>query len=118
MEITSPADWDAAQEQLGWFHDAVTLSLVFVNDARVLPDSSMQMSQGEAELKAIIQTQSRDRPGGQLTFRGVRSFKYESDRDVQTGEVVVEHTDSGELLRFAFAECEVLARSVSFVPMD
>jgi len=118
MEITSPADWDAAQEQLGWFHDAVTLSLVFVNDERVLPDSSMQMSQGEAQLRAIIQTQSRERPGAQLTFRGVHSFKYESDLDVQPGEVVVEPTENGELLRFAFAECEVLARSVSLVPMD
>ena len=78
----------------------------------------MQMSQGEAELRAIIQTQSRERPGGQLTFRGVHSFKYESDLDVQPGEVVVERTDNGELLRFAFAECEVLARSVSLVPMD
>jgi hypothetical protein len=67
MEITSPADWDAAQEQLGWFHDAVTLSLVFVNDGRVLSDSSMQMSQGEAGLKAIIQTQSRERPTRAIT---------------------------------------------------
>lgn len=118
MEITSPADWDAAQELLGWFHDSVTRSLVFVNEARVLPDGSMEMGQGQAELKVIIQTQSRERPGGQLTFRGVQSFKYHSDRDVQPAEVVVERTQNGELLRFVFAECEVLARSVSVVPMD
>jgi len=118
MEITSPGDWNAAQELLGWFHDAVTRSLVFVNDERVLPDSSMEMSQGQAELKAIIQTQSREHPGGQLTFRGVHSFKYESERDVQPGEVVVELTENGELLRFGFAECEVLARSASLVAMD
>jgi hypothetical protein len=80
MEITSPADWDAAQELLGWFHDAVTRSLVFVNDERVHPDSSMEVSHGEAKVKAIIQTQSREHPGGQLTFRGVHSFNGDAKR--------------------------------------
>jgi hypothetical protein len=44
MKITSPADWDAAHELLGWFHSGVTLSLVFVNDERLLSRPEVEIA--------------------------------------------------------------------------
>jgi hypothetical protein len=43
-------EWEAALESLNWLHDPVTRSLVVVNDAKVLPDGSMQMGHGDAVL--------------------------------------------------------------------
>jgi hypothetical protein len=118
VDITTPEDWKAAEASLNWLHDAVTRSLLFVNDARVLPDGSMEMAHGEAVLKVIVQTQNHDHPGAEVTFRGVQEVAYDSQPDVQPGEVSAVTTREGQFLRFRFGECDVLARTAKLTPLD
>jgi hypothetical protein len=79
MHISTPADWEAAQEVFDGFHDAVVRSLVFVNDHRVRSDAAMEWS-GEPALRAIVQTQSRDHPGVSLFPRRLQHHVREPNR--------------------------------------
>jgi hypothetical protein len=115
-EISSPADWEAAQEVFDGFHDAVVRSLTFVNDHRVRSDAAMEWW-GDAVLRAIIQTQSREHPGGEITFHGVYSVTFEHEGDVQPGEATRVKTSAGDCLRFRFSGCDVVARAATVTPL-
>jgi hypothetical protein len=112
MEISKPADWEAAQDVFDDFHDSV-VGQSFSSTATGSTQTGTWCGQVTTRsFERLFERRSRRRN----RFHGVFSVTFESQEDVQPGEATTVRTREGDFLRFRFSSCEVIARAATVTP--
>ncbi len=84
--VSTHADWDAVQAQVGEFLDSFTKVALLTNHESIQADGSLVMG-GLPTFGLLLQFQGYAAPAAHVCLSGVRSVDYQDDQDASPGSM-------------------------------